>query len=379
MTAVDDAIRRPGEQVRQRAGDRHGARDLAGRRGVRREQVAVHRLHLAQAAEHVDEHRREDDDRHDEPARGGRRGAEHRVQRGCERDDRHDATGPPRSATGACPPSGCAPRRSPRRRPPRCRPRARPARSCPVASAADQTSGRTSTSCSTIAVGLGSRYGLMPAPTTNACQSTQRDAAPSRTGGEPAADGGSAVIAGPPRVGASTGVPCSASRTAVTAAKNDASSRSPSPRTSPSVIGHDRADPPRPRRHHDHPLRQEHGLGDRVRDEHDRRPALRADPHQLGLHPLARHLVERAERLVHEQQAAAAPRATARSRRAAACRRTAGAGSARRSRRARRARAAPAPAPPARALPTPCSSSGSSTFAVTVRHGSRPACWNAMP
>ena len=31
------------------------------------------------------------------------------------------------------------------------------------------------------------------------------------------------------------------------------------------------------------------------------------------------------------------------------------------------------------ALPTPCSSRGSSTFAVTVRHGSRPACWNAMP
>ena len=30
-------------------------------------------------------------------------------------------------------------------------------------------------------------------------------------------------------------------------------------------------------------------------------------------------------------------------------------------------------------LPTPCSSSGSSTLPATSRHGSSPACWNAMP
>ena len=36
--------------------------------------------------------------------------------------------------------------------------------------------------------------------------------------------------------------------------------------------------------------------------EHDRGARLGADAQELGLHALARHLVERAERLVHEQQ-----------------------------------------------------------------------------
>ncbi len=48
--------------------------------------------------------------------------------------------------------------------------------------------------------------------------------------------------------------------------------------------------------------RQVHGLGDRVGHEHDGGRGLAADPEQLGLHVLARHLVERAERLVHQQQ-----------------------------------------------------------------------------
>ena len=37
-------------------------------------------------------------------------------------------------------------------------------------------------------------------------------------------------------------------------------------------------------------------------DEHDARARLGADPQQLGLHVLAGHLVEGAERLVHQQQ-----------------------------------------------------------------------------
>ena len=35
--------------------------------------------------------------------------------------------------------------------------------------------------------------------------------------------------------------------------------------------------------------------------EHDRRPGPLPDPQDLGVHPLAGHLVERAERLVHQQ------------------------------------------------------------------------------
>ena len=57
-----------------------------------------------------------------------------------------------------------------------------------------------------------------------------------------------------------------------------------------------------PRRHHHHPVGEEDRLGDRVGDEHDGGAGLAADPDQLVLHPLAGHLVERAERLVHQQQ-----------------------------------------------------------------------------
>ena len=64
----------------------------------------------------------------------------------------------------------------------------------------------------------------------------------------------------------------------------------------------DLRDPARPRRHDDDPGRQEDGLGDAVGHEHDGRPGPPPDAHQLGVHPLAGHLVERPERLVHEQQ-----------------------------------------------------------------------------
>src|SRR5450432_1499416 len=62
-------------------------------------------------------------------------------------------------------------------------------------------------------------------------------------------------------------------------------------------------DPPRSRRHHDDPRRQIRGLGDRVGDEDDR--ALLAPPEllQLLVEAVARDLVERAEGLVHHQQA----------------------------------------------------------------------------
>ena len=65
---------------------------------------------------------------------------------------------------------------------------------------------------------------------------------------------------------------------------------------------HDLPDASGPGRHHDDPVGEEHRLGDRVRHEHDGGARLGRDAHELGLHLLARHLVERAERLVHEQQ-----------------------------------------------------------------------------
>ena len=54
--------------------------------------------------------------------------------------------------------------------------------------------------------------------------------------------------------------------------------------------------------HHDHPVGEEHRLGDGVGDEDHRRVGLAGDPDQLVLHPLPGHLVQRAERLVHQQQ-----------------------------------------------------------------------------
>ncbi len=48
--------------------------------------------------------------------------------------------------------------------------------------------------------------------------------------------------------------------------------------------------------------RQEHCLGDRVRDEDHCRLELLPDREELEVQPFARHLVERAERLVHQQE-----------------------------------------------------------------------------
>ena len=64
----------------------------------------------------------------------------------------------------------------------------------------------------------------------------------------------------------------------------------------------DAGDLARPRRHDDDAGREEDRLGDRVRDEDDGGERLLPDPEQLVVQPLPRHLVERAERLVHQQQ-----------------------------------------------------------------------------
>ena len=80
---------------------------------------------------------------------------------------------------------------------------------------------------------------------------------------------------------------------------------------------------PGPRRHHDHPVRQVHGLGDRVGDEHDRGAGL-ARRCAAARPACARGSSRRARRTARPSAAAAGGRrAPGRSRRAAACRRTA--------------------------------------------------------
>ena len=60
-------------------------------------------------------------------------------------------------------------------------------------------------------------------------------------------------------------------------------------------------DATRSRRHDDDAVRQKHGFGHAVRDEHDRRVGLRPDVQQLAVEALARHLIQRAEGLVHQE------------------------------------------------------------------------------
>src|SRR6266536_2837724 len=54
--------------------------------------------------------------------------------------------------------------------------------------------------------------------------------------------------------------------------------------------------------HHQHPVREEHRLGDRVRDEQHASVGLHPDALQFHVHPVAGDLVQRPERLVHQQQ-----------------------------------------------------------------------------
>src|SRR5690606_1915128 len=62
-------------------------------------------------------------------------------------------------------------------------------------------------------------------------------------------------------------------------------------------------DPPGAGAHHDDPAAEEDRLRHRVGDEDDRRAGLAPDAVHLDVHLLARERVERAERLVHEQDA----------------------------------------------------------------------------
>ena len=126
-------------------------------------------------------------------------------------------------------------------------------------------------------------------------------------------------------------------------------------------------DPPRPGRHHDHARREEHRLRDRVGDEDDRALRLRPDLEQLPVQALAGHLVERAERLVHQQE-----RRVERERAGDRDALLHAAGELPRpvrprSPRARRARASPATRSFRFCRSQPSISSGSETFRATVR------------
>src|ERR1700733_8797861 len=68
------------------------------------------------------------------------------------------------------------------------------------------------------------------------------------------------------------------------------------------VAVYDVVDAPGTRRHDDDLGGQEHRLGDRVRDEHHRLARLVPELQQLLVEPVAHDFVERAERLVHEQE-----------------------------------------------------------------------------
>src|SRR6266853_2123712 len=63
-----------------------------------------------------------------------------------------------------------------------------------------------------------------------------------------------------------------------------------------------RPHPARPRAHDHHPVGEEDRLVDGVGDEEHRLGLLVPDPLQLEVHLLPRHRVERAERLVHQQE-----------------------------------------------------------------------------
>ena len=73
-------------------------------------------------------------------------------------------------------------------------------------------------------------------------------------------------------------------------------------RSRPAVVPDELAHARRARRHHDERRADRHRLLDRVSDEHDGLARLRPDPLDLRLHDPAVLGVQRAERLVHEQE-----------------------------------------------------------------------------
>src|SRR5918993_1831930 len=71
------------------------------------------------------------------------------------------------------------------------------------------------------------------------------------------------------------------------------------PRDLDRELAHDAA---RPRRHHHDAVTEEDRLVDRVRDQNDGLAARHPDALQLRVHALARERIERAERLVHQEE-----------------------------------------------------------------------------
>ena len=94
----------------------------------------------------------------------------------------------------------------------------------------------------------------------------------------------------------------SVSRTAVISSKKRGSSRVSAVRGCSRSTSITSATRPGSGRHDDDARRKEDRLGDRVRDEHDCAAGLLPDAQELHVQPLAGHLVERAERLVHQEQ-----------------------------------------------------------------------------
>ena len=85
-------------------------------------------------------------------------------------------------------------------------------------------------------------------------------------------------------------------------ARTPSDTRNASPRGNGSSIGTSAMTRPGTRAHHRDARRQEHRFVDAVGDEHDREAAPRPQCGELAVHPLPREFVQRAERLVHQQQ-----------------------------------------------------------------------------
>ena len=143
----------------------------------------MHRLHLAQAAERVDEHGRE----HTTTATTAGAGSVDVVPNIVLSAGASATIGMTDSAAAVGdsrrPPSGCAPRRSPTddhpapARPPRARTRT-PSPAPASAAASPIAEGSGSRYCSTIAVRLRSRYGPTPGATTRPARAAERGRAP---------------------------------------------------------------------------------------------------------------------------------------------------------------------------------------------------------
>ena len=129
-------------------------------------------------------------------------------------------------------------------------------------------------------------------------------------------------------------------------------------------------------REHRHPVGQEHRLAEAVGHEHDGLVGARQQHREILAQHHAGLLVERAERLVHQQDVGLQAQARAPARRAGACRRTAGPDSTRRNRRARRPRATCLARFSRSALRTPWNIMPSFTFSITVLHGNSAFSWN---